>query len=156
MRVSISDRVPSPLLATHTEWPMTASALGAAPTGISVTTRSALGSMRATLLAKRSATHTARSPTAIAPGPAPVGIGLPTTLSPSIFETTSLPVSLTHVAPAPTAIALTLSTPLISTGCRVRVVSKRVTAPYWPTHSEDASTASGCGVSAVCSAPVWS
>ena len=132
---------------------MTASALGAAPTRISRDDAVGAGVDARDLVGEALGDPDRPVPDGDRAGPGAGRDRVATTLSSSIFETTSLPVSLTQVAPAPTAIALTLSTPLISTGCRVPVVSKRVTAPYWPTHSEDASTASGCGVSTLCSAP---
>ena len=56
------DTVPSPLLVTHTSWPVMATALGADPTGICCTTAWVAGSIRHSVPSALSTAQTDPSP----------------------------------------------------------------------------------------------
>src|SRR5947209_2179478 len=68
--------VPSPLLATHTDPPPTATPVGVRPTRMMAVTDPVSGSIRTTVSLSESTTHTPPSPAAIAVGPLPTGLHL--------------------------------------------------------------------------------
>ena len=129
--------VPSPLLATHTDPPPTATPAGERPTGMIAATDHVSGSIRTTVSLSESTTQTPPAPAAIAVGPLPTGIGLDQASPVDADDVPGVSVGEPH---RPLADSDTRRAAFGSTGCpctRPVSASRRVSRPFeGATHTE--------------------